>query len=264
MRKQKSNSRGGHLNSKKQNRFKVTRETKRNNSKRMLKQSNRLLHKKKLNVKNILKLILAIILILVVYQTFTTMQDLKDVNNSLDKIINTLDGIQQTQTELENKQIELEEREKALEISKAEKKAAEEKAAKEAEEKAKQEAIRVAQSKQVTSRGGTTVRATTGTKAEYQSYAHDLCINTYGWTENDFDCLVKLWNRESGWNPNAKNPTSTASGIPQFLSSTVSNYSNNSYYNNWQEQISAGLRYIKARYGNPTSAWGHSQQTGWY
>lgn len=272
MRKQKSNSRGGHLNSKKQNRFKVTRETKRNNSKRMLKQSNRLLHKKKLNVKNILKLILAIILILVVYQTFTTMQDLKDVNNSLDKIINTLDGIQQTQTELENKQIELEEREKALEISKAEKKAAEEKAAKEAEEKAvkeaeekaKQEAIRVAQSKQVTSRGSTTVRATTGTKAEYQSYAHDLCINTYGWTENDFDCLVKLWNRESGWNPNAHNSSSGAHGIPQSLPASKMASEGDDYYTNGKTQIRWGLKYIKNRYGTPSAAWAHSQQKGWY
>lgn len=28
--------------------------------------------------------------------------------------------------------------------------------------------------------------------AELKAYAHDLVINTYGWSEHDFDCLVKL------------------------------------------------------------------------
>lgn len=40
--------------------------------------------------------------------------------------------------------------------------------------------------------------AKTGSKAEYQQYAHDLVINTYGWSEHDFQCLVNLWERESG------------------------------------------------------------------
>lgn len=34
--------------------------------------------------------------------------------------------------------------------------------------------------------------------SEYQQYAHDLVINTYGWSEYDFQCLVSLWERESG------------------------------------------------------------------
>lgn len=36
-----------------------------------------------------------------------------------------------------------------------------------------------------------------GSLSEYQQYAHDLVINTYGWSEYDFQCLVNLWNRES-------------------------------------------------------------------
>ena len=85
---------------------------------------------------------------------------------------------------------------------------AEKKAEEEAEEKVRQEEQqrKLAQAKtqqKVTSRGGDIPRATSGTKAEYQEYAHDLCINTYGWTENDFDCLVKLWTKESNWNANA-------------------------------------------------------------
>ena len=37
-----------------------------------------------------------------------------------------------------------------------------------------------------------------GSLSEYQQYAHDLVINTYGWSEYDFQCLVNLWNKESG------------------------------------------------------------------
>lgn len=91
---------------------------------------------------------------------------------------------------------------------------------KEAEEKAKKEqAKKVATKKtQVTSRGGST-RAT-GTKAEYQAYAKELCINTYGWSTYDFECLVKIVDKESNWNVTAKNKSS---GAYRFVSSITSN-----------------------------------------
>lgn len=133
---------------------------------------------------------------------------------------------------------------------------------------------------QVTSRGGMTSRSSnslseksienktntvvTGTKAEYQSYAHDLCINTYGWTENDYQCLVKLWERESNWNPSAHNKSSGAHGIPQSLPASKMSSEGSDYYTNGKTQIRWGLKYIKNRYGSPSSAWSHSQQTGWY
>jgi hypothetical protein len=44
----------------------------------------------------------------------------------------------------------------------------------------------------------TTEKAKSGNKKIYQDYAHDLVINKYGWTEYDFNCLVKLWQKESG------------------------------------------------------------------
>lgn len=135
---------------------------------------------------------------------------------------------------------------------------------KEAEEKAKQEqAKKVATQKtQVTSRGGST-RAT-GTKAEYQAYAKDLCINTYGWSTYDFECLVKLWERESNWNPNAHNKSSGAHGIPQSLPASKMASEGADYYTNGKTQIRWGLKYIKNRYGSPSKAWQHSQQKGWY
>lgn len=170
----------------------------------------------------------------------------------------------------EDLKIKMEEERKAKEEE--EKRIAEEKAKAEAEQKAKEEAevkkkaeeLRIAQSKQVTSRGGTSVRAATGTKAEYQAYAKNLCINTYGWTENDFNCLVKLWERESNWNPNAHNKSSGAHGIPQSLPASKMASEGDDYYTNGKTQIRWGLKYIKNRYGTPANAWAHSQQKGWY
>ena len=170
----------------------------------------------------------------------------------------------------EDLKIKMEEERKAKEEE--EKRIAEEKAKAEAEQKAKEEAeakkkaeeLKIAQSKQVTSRGGTSVRATTGTKAEYQAYAKNLCINTYGWTENDFNCLVKLWERESNWNPNAHNKSSGAHGIPQSLPASKMASEGSDYMTNYKTQIRWGLKYIKNRYGTPANAWAHSQQKGWY
>ena len=163
--------------------------------------------------------------------------------------------------EEERKVKEEEEKRIAEEKAKAE---AEQKAKEEAEAKKKAEELRIAQSKQVTSRGGTSVRTATRTKAEYQAYAKDLCINTYGWTENDFNCLVKLWERESNWNPNAHNKSSGAHGICQALPASKMASEGSDYMTNYKTQIRWGLKYIKNRYGTPANAWAHSQQKGWY
>ena len=98
----------------------------------------------------------------------------------------------------------------------------------------------------------------------YQNYAHDLVINKYGWSEYDFQCLVKLWNRESGWNPNAHNKSSGAHGIPQSLPASKMRSEGADYYTNGYTQIRWGLKYIKGRYGSPSKAWQHSQKKGWY
>lgn len=107
-------------------------------------------------------------------------------------------------------------------------------------------------------------RSTNYSVAELQAYAHDLVINTYGWSEHDFDCLVKLWNRESGWNPHAHNKSSGAHGIPQSLPAKKMASEGRDYYTNGHTQIRWGLKYIKGRYGTPSQAWAHSQRTGWY
>ena len=103
----------------------------------------------------------------------------------------------------------------------------------------------------------------TGTVAEYQEYARQGCAS-YGWSENDFNCLVKLWNRESGWNPNNRNSSSGAYGIPQALPASKMASAGSDYMTNYKTQINWGLSYISSRYGTPTSAWSYFQRNGWY
>lgn len=93
------------------------------------------------------------------------------------------------------------------------------------------------------------------------------------WKDHDrqHDCLVKLWQKESGWRPHAANPTSTAWGIPQFLNSTWTNYGYPVRPKDPQIQVKAGLRYIYKRYSTPCGAWefwkkkaGQDMVGGWY
>ena len=93
---------------------------------------------------------------------------------------------------------------------------------------------------------------------------------SYGWGDDQFSCLVPLWQRESGWRSDAANPSSSARGIPQAMMSVHfgANWQSNpaaiEWMNSPSQQISWGLNYIAGRYGNPCGAWAHSQATGWY
>ena len=86
----------------------------------------------------------------------------------------------------------------------------------------------------------------------------------YGWGDDQFSCLVSLWNRESGWNVHAYNAGSGAYGIPQALPGSKMGSAGADWESNAATQISWGLGYISGRYGSPCGAWGHSQSTGWY
>lgn len=103
----------------------------------------------------------------------------------------------------------------------------------------------------------------TGQKGEYQKYALMMLPN-YGWAETEMYPLIKLWDRESHWNPSAHNRSSGAHGIPQALPASKMASEGSDYYTNGNTQIRWGLNYIKARYGSPSNAWAHSQSHGWY
>jgi hypothetical protein len=71
----------------------------------------------------------------------------------------------------------------------------------------------------------------------------------------EFYCVSDLWYKESRWNYKAKNPNSSAYGIPQLLNLK----SKDPFY-----QIDQGLKYIKARHNTACSALAFHNKRGWY
>ena len=114
-----------------------------------------------------------------------------------------------------------------------------------------------------TSDGSTTARLWHPTPAQAQAYAAGAAAQR-GWTGDDWDCLVKLWNRESNWRWDAENSSSGAYGIPQSLPADRMAAFGEDWRNDAAIQIDWGLSYIAQRYGSPSKAWQHSEEVGWY
>ena len=76
------------------------------------------------------------------------------------------------------------------------------------------------------------------------------------WNLSEHRALMKLWGKESAWNPAADNPNSSAFGIPQLLNLDPSTPA--------PLQIERGLGYIQHRYDRPSVAWSHWREHGWY
>lgn len=96
-----------------------------------------------------------------------------------------------------------------------------------------------------------------------QAYAAGA-VAARGWASTEFDCLVALWSKESGWRVNAYNASSGAYGIPQALPGSKMATAGADWETNAATQIEWGLTYIQGRYGTPCGAWAHSQDDGWY
>jgi len=146
-----------------------------------------------------------------------------------------------------------------------------EKAAAEAAAKAKAEAEAAAreaaeaEADSGSSSGSTGVAAPSAPSnpSEAQAIARDMMAARYGWGEDQFGCLVALWNRESGWNVYASNP-SGAYGIPQALPGSKMSSAGADWASNPATQIAWGLGYIADRYGSACGAWSTSESQGWY
>lgn len=93
-------------------------------------------------------------------------------------------------------------------------------------------------------------------------------VTERGWSQDQWVCLERLWQRESNWNYRAANPRSSARGIPQAMMTVHFGGFNTAraqeYLNNPAVQIDWGLNYISGRYGTPCGAWAQSQRVGWY
>jgi hypothetical protein len=96
-----------------------------------------------------------------------------------------------------------------------------------------------------------------------QAIAKSL-LTARGLGAGQYNCLVSLWNRESGWNVYAMNSSSGAYGIPQALPGNKMASAGADWATNPTTQVAWGLSYIEGRYATPCGAWEHSESNGWY
>lgn len=99
-------------------------------------------------------------------------------------------------------------------------------------------------------------------RANFQ-FAQQLA-NQFGWgSEGELGAWYTLGMKESGWNNNAQNPTSTAYGVGQFLNSTWSGVGIGKTSDPYT-QVLAMAKYIKNRYGSPSKALAFHLSHNWY
>jgi hypothetical protein len=89
-------------------------------------------------------------------------------------------------------------------------------------------------------------------------------LPSFGFSTSEMSALVPMWDRESGWNASAENPSSGAYGIPQALPGDKMASVASDWQTNAATQIKWGLGYIQDRYGTPSDAWAFWQANGWY
>ena len=142
-------------------------------------------------------------------------------------------------------------------VLEAERKKAERKARKAAERKAAEKERREAEQRAARARA-----AQGGTPAQNRALGMAMCADK-GWSASQCQDLGTLWQKESGWNSRAHNP-SGAHGIPQALPGSKMASAGPNWQSNARTQIAWGLGYIQSRYGNPSNALAHSYRTGWY
>jgi hypothetical protein len=104
-----------------------------------------------------------------------------------------------------------------------------------------------------------------GTTGYAKWWARRIMTKTYHWSSTgQYQCLVRLWQRESNWLVSAYNRGSGATGIPQAVPGSKMRSAGSDWRTNAVTQIRWGLGYIKHVYGSPCGAWSHSQAHGWY
>ena len=81
-----------------------------------------------------------------------------------------------------------------------------------------------------------------------------------GYTGDEWGCFDFIIRHESGWNPNAQNPSSGTYGLGQ----SMSEQNNPDYRNDPIYQINWALDYMVGRYTSPCGAKAFWDRNGWY
>ena len=89
---------------------------------------------------------------------------------------------------------------------------------------------------------------------QYVSYK-EYALYLLDFNHKEHQCLLKLYGKESAWNPKASNGSHY--GIPQGNSEWLSTQ------DGWS-QVRWGLDYIGNRYGEPCIAYDHWRKYGWH
>lgn len=83
--------------------------------------------------------------------------------------------------------------------------------------------------------------------------------------ETQYNCINKLFKKESGWSPTKYNYAgSGAYGIPQALPGSKMKSAGADWKTNPITQVKWGIKYVNRRYGSACGAWNHSKKYGWY
>jgi hypothetical protein len=94
--------------------------------------------------------------------------------------------------------------------------------------------------------------------------ARQIMASEYNWGNYQFECLNRLWTKESHWNYQAHNYRSGAHGIAQALPANRMEIISSDWRKNPVTQIRWGLRYIEIRYENPCKAWAKFKRSRYY
>jgi hypothetical protein len=111
--------------------------------------------------------------------------------------------------------------------------------------------------------GGTATKSASG-PAAFQSHMSQAVQR--GVDPSWVPLLSEIVKKESSFNPNAKNPKSTAYGYGQFLSSTRANYEKKTglNYSDPVNQLIMMAAYVRDRYGSPANALAFWNKNKWY
>jgi hypothetical protein len=94
--------------------------------------------------------------------------------------------------------------------------------------------------------------------------ARQIMKSEYNWGSYQFECLNRLWTKESHWNYQAHNYKSGAHGIAQALPANRMEIISSDWRKNPVTQMRWGLRYIEIRYENPCKAWAKFKRSRYY